>query len=270
MSFYARTFIFNGIPSEFFNLYLGDLLDGTGSSTGIVSTDGSSNISLLTQKIYRRAAPLLYGVEQTPVLQFPFSVYCPDDLQAPDYSDVASWLFGQQQYLKLRICQPDMADVYFNCFLADPQIVRVGNIIRGATFTVICDAPWGYRIPKTYNFSWADGVSVNDTKVLLNQSDNNFYTFPTNLVITANSIGGVINITNTSDENRVLSVTTTGGEIITMNCYDQTIESSLVSTPLDNFNLNWLRLKKGKNVLNITGNILSMTMTHEIAAKIGG
>jgi phage-related protein len=130
--FYGKTFIFDGQPSEFYNLYLGEL---NGSGEG---TTTAQDVTLLTQKVYRRPVPLLYGAEQTPVLSFPLSFYSPDEITAESLSEISGWLFSQQNYKVLRICQNDMSDIYFNCFLTAPQITRVGNIIQAISCTVMC------------------------------------------------------------------------------------------------------------------------------------
>ena len=74
MAFFGRTFIFNDVPSETYGLYLGQS-GSSGEDTNAAGTD----VSLLTQKIYRRPVPLFYGAEQTPVLQFPMSMYTIND-----------------------------------------------------------------------------------------------------------------------------------------------------------------------------------------------
>jgi phage-related protein len=269
MAFYARTFIFNGIPSEFYNIYLGTF-GGSGEDTNATSSD----VALLTQKIYRRPVPLFYGAEQTPVLQFPLAMYSPDrtlEVTAGSFSEVATWLFGQMAYKQLRLCQNDMQEIYFNCFLTAPQITRVGNIIRGMSATVVCDAPWAWKEPisltRTYD---PDAYSVYDSFSIDNESANNFYTFPTNLVIHANIFGGSVTITNIGDNNRQFILTLLPNEIVTINCDLQTVSSNLVTYPLGGFNKNFLRFIQGTNDINITGNIKSLSLTYPVAVKIGG
>jgi len=263
MPFYGRTFIYNGIPSEFFNCYIGDF-GGEGESR----TTGSNNVELLTQKLFRRPAPLLFGAEQTPVLTFPLSAYFQTELTAAEYSGVAGWLFGQQEYKPLRICQNDMEDTYFNCFLTEPDILRIGNMIQGFTTTVVCDAPWGWREPKKYSYTYR-GATASGTIIFFNESANSFYTYPTELMITANRFGGSVTITNVTDNNRQFYITLSPYEIITMNCDLQFISSSIVTYPLENFNKNWLRFLKGRNDLTVLGNISAISITSPIAVKVG-
>ena len=266
MAFSARTFIFDSIPSEVFNVYLGTIND-----SGETTTDASNGISILTQKIYRRPSPLMYGVEQNTVLNVSLSMYMPDGgLDEQSFANVSSWLFGAQEYKILRLCQNDMLDVYLRCFLTDPKVTRIGNFVRGMTCTAVADSPWFWKTPKSYHYSWGDTQTISDTINFFNESENNYYTYPSSLILTANSAGGTISIINTADNDREFLLSISSGEIVTMDCYNQIISSSVANLPLENFNLNFLRFKKGLNVLNIMGGILSMDLTVERAVKIGG
>jgi len=265
MAFYATNFIFDDIPSEFYNLRLGVF-----NSAGEDISAGSDDVNLLTQKLYRRPIPLFWGAEQTPVLTFPLSVYSTSEITAQNYSDIAGWLFGQQNYKELRVCQNDMADVYFNCFLTAPQIVREGNIIRGFTTTAICDSPWGWKESKHYTYTYNTNYYTTDNIAFLNESANSFYTFPTEVKITANLYGGSVTITNTSDGSRQSVLTVLPNEVITINSDLQTISSDLITYPLYNFNLNFPRFIRGTNNLVITGNIYQLEITTPVAVKISG
>jgi len=277
--FYAKNFIFDGITSEQMGLSLGEL-NGSGEAT----TSGGSDIEILSEKIFRKPVPYLYGVEQKPVLEFPLSVYSETEITAGGYSRISGVLFGQQSYKKLRIIQDDMSDVYFNCFLRSPQIIRIGNIIRGITFTVTCDAPWGWREPKTVSYnlqslyptSTLSDLQFYSIPTLYNDSANSYYTYPTNLALTLRSSGGTAHIMNVSDNSRRSTFTFTypGNQTvytfpITLNCELQTLSAPYVDFPLNYFNRKWLRLLKGKNILEITGNVREISITYPIAFKIG-
>jgi hypothetical protein len=264
MPFYGNVFIYDSIPSEFHNISIGEF-NGGGEST----TSGSNNVEPLTQKLFRRPTPLFFGAEQTPVLSFPLSMYCKNEIDALEYSGIAKWLFGQQEYKKLRICQEDMYDTYFNCLMTEPEIMRIGNMIQGFKTNVVCDSPWGWKEPKEYAYTYT-GVNVSDSITLFNESANTFYTYPTLLVITANRFGGGITITNTTDNDREFIIDTLEAyEVITMNCDLQFISSSEITYPLENFNKNWLRFIKGRNDLTITGNVSSISIISPVAVKVG-
>ena len=265
MAFYADTIIFDSIPSEFYNLFLGEI-----NGAGEASTATSQDISLLTQKLYRRPIPLFWGSEQTPVLTFPLSLYSPDEIMAPMFSKISQWLFGAMNYKRLIICQPDMQNIFFQCFLTAPQIVRTGNLITGTTCTVVCNAPWGWTDSWTYSYDYTDiEFLVSDSVIIDNESANNFYTYPT-VTATANIFGGYLDIINTSDANRDFHITLSPYEIITIDCDNQIITSSIENYPIQNFNKNWLRFIPGFNYLTVTGMISSLEITNPQPVKIGG
>jgi phage-related protein len=94
--------------------------------------------------------------------------------------------------------------------------------------------------------------------------------FPT-IVITMNSAGGGLTLTNTTDSSRASVFTTlTASEVLTVNSNLEIISSSTTSPRLTNFNKKWPRFLPGKNALTWTGNISSIQFSYVNAVKIGG
>lgn len=264
MPFSAKTFIFDDIPSEFYNLYIGEINGGGESSMK------GSDVELITEKIYRRPKPYLLGVEQKPVLEFEISTYVPGFLTAETYSTIAGWLFGQQRYKVLRLCQNDMQDVYFNAFFTSPEIIRVGNLIRGFKATIVCDAPWGYKNPKTYTYNNYVGYSMSDTVEFFNESANSAYTYPSDVTIVGNIFGGSVTITNVTDNNRQFIYNIARKETVSFDNDLQIVTSDKYTYPLVYFNKRWLRFVRGYNLLTFSGNITSVSITTPpIEVKIG-
>jgi len=265
MAFHAKNFIFDEKPSEFYNIYLGEF----NNDSSDIATPSSGDVSLLTQKLFRRPTPLFWGSEQLPVLSFPLALYSPDEISAPAFSEIGTWLFGQMEYKTLRICQNDLFDVFFNCFFAAPQSIRTGNIIRGLSCTVICDSPFGWKTPKYYDYTFTNQYLITDYVTFFNESADSAYTYPTELIITANIFGGSVTITNITDNSRQFILTLLPNEVVTLDCNHQFISSSLVTYPLYNFNLSWLRFLPGTNTLKIEGNVSEVEITSPVAVKIG-
>lgn len=206
MSFYARNFIFDGIPSETYGL----IIDSTESGESSDST-ASNEVDIKIQEVYRRAVPYFYGVQQTPVLEFDVSFTTTQgEITAEDSALIQKWLFGQMTYKKLRIVQPDMQDYYFNCFLNTPSIIRVGNIIRGFKCTVVCDSPFAYGEKRTLNLiNGNNNFLTDEVKYIQNLSENNYYTYPENLQIEmSNSLLTPVEITgdNFADDSAGIKV----------------------------------------------------------------
>jgi len=259
MAFWGNTFVFDGVPSELYNLYISSP-DG-----GMISTAGSGDVELLTQKVFRNPKPYLLGVQQSPVLSFDIQFTSPDELMVEDMRTILSWLFGQSQYKKLQIQQLDMDDIYFNCFITAPQIIKVGNLIKGISGTVICDSPFAWAFSKTTTKNYTG--SANETFVLFNTSDNNNYTYPA-VVATIDDFGGTFSITNNTDDGRVFTFTgMSQGEIVTIDNERCIITSSTGLRRLGNFNKQWFRLLKGINSLTIMGNVAQVKITYSPARK---
>lgn len=210
MAFWGKNFIFDNISSEYHGLRI--------SSDSDTSTwSASGQVELKTETIYRRPVPYIYGVQHTPVLEIPATIST-TETEIPAYKAnlIEKWLFGQNKYKQLRIIQDDMEEYYFNCFLLNPEIVRIGNIIRGYSFTITCDAPfaWGETITETYlnptseNNDPTDDFLNGSEFTFYNKSDFQGFTYPTIKVTTLdaginNSEGsiklGYFSMLNTSD-----------------------------------------------------------------------
>jgi phage-related protein len=264
MTFYARSFQYDGIPGETFNLLISQLDDG-----GVSETDGSSKMEIISQKIYRRQNPYFYGATIADVLRFPATIMSPENIDAETYQLIQKWMFSNRTHKKL-LMQDDMGSAYFNCIFNNPQTIRVGNLIYGFNAEVECDSAFGWQYPRTTMYTYSTSV-VDSTKIFNNRSDDaGSYLYPS-LVITMNNIAGGISITNANDANRVFSFTgLSASEVLTMNCGLQTLSSSTGLKRLSNFNKNFLRLVPGINSLRIQGNVASIAMTTQyVAKKIG-
>lgn len=260
MAFWGYTFIFKNIPSETYNLYISSP-DG-----GMIQTAGSGDVELLTQKVFRNPKPYLLGVQQSPVLSFDVQFTSPDELMVEDIRQIQAWLFGQSEYQKLQVQQFDMSDVYFNCFITSPQIIKVGNVIKGIAGTVICDSPFAWSFPKTATRNYTS--LADETIVINNTSDNNYYTYPT-ILATVDTFGGDFSITNNTDNGRVFSFTDLlQDEVLTIDNERSIITSSTGLRRLSNFNKNWFRLVRGVNSLTIFGNVSQLKFTYSPARKL--
>ena len=267
MAFYGRSFIYDGVPSELYGLYIMDI-----NADSINSSMGSSSMEIIEQKIYRKPTPYFYGAFPSPKLQFDFSAYSEKELDAETFEKIQKWLFSSRTYKKFQIDQFDFQNVYFNCFFNEPTIERVGNLIFGFSTKVICDSPYALRHPETTTYSYTTSV-VDSTETYYNQSDDaGDYLYPTSLIITMNNTDGDVYITNLDDNNRVVSFTNIlPNEVLTISPQYQTIQSSTGLKRLANSNKKFLRLVPGRNRLRIQGNVESIQMTNQfIAKKIGG
>lgn len=267
MSFYGRSFIWDGVPSELFGLYIADI-----DANGINTSMGSSSMEIIEKKIFRRPAPYFLGATPSPKLQFEMSAFSENEIDASAFEDIQKFLFSSRNYKRLQVDQPDMQNIYFNAILTDPKINRVGNLIFGLTFTVTCDSPYAYKFPLVTTYTYSSSV-VDSTEVFYNMSDDDgAYLLPNDMIITVNNEGGNVSVTNLDDDNRIMSFTgLQPNEVLTVSSLYQTLESSTGLKRMGNFNKKFLRLIPNRNRLRIQGNLSSFVMTNTfVSKKIGG
>lgn len=261
MAFTGRTFSFDSVPSEVYNLFVSN------TSGGDVQINNGANVEISTENIYQRPMPYTYGVSQTGVLTFPLTVMSPDEITADESGKISRWLFGQLGYKKLQIFQADLTMVYFNCILTSPRTRRIGNKIVGYDFTVVCDSPWAWEFPRSIDRSYTEEV-VFDTLQFDNLSESSDYMRPT-LTMTINSFGGDFTITNDTDAGNDLTMAgLSPNEVITIDNDRMFLTSSSGLRRFSNFNGNWLRLAHGRNNLSLTGNVSRAIMTYQSVRRV--
>lgn len=266
MAFYGNSFLYDNIPSETYGLRISGL-----DADAINQSMGSSAMNIYEQSIYRRPTPYFFGATPSPKLSFSLSAFAEEEMDASHFQLVQKWLFSSRTYKKLQIDQMDMYDIYFNCILNQPEIIRVGNKIQGFSCQVECDSPFAWKFPITTNYTYTQSV-VNDTVTFNNTSDDiGNYVYPI-LVISLNNTGDHVKITNESDNNRVFEfLNLAASEVLTVDCGLETITSSTNLLRLSNFNKKFLRLVPGVNRLHIEADVENIAMTTQfIARKIGG
>lgn len=157
MAFWARSFIFDGTPSENFGLMLYDI-EGHKQDDGVLG----SKIKIKEDRLSRRPSPIHYGTIQNEPLEFKITFGVADadsGLDRFDMSAVAYWLTGHSQYKWLNICQPDMLHVRYKCLITELKQVTVGWLTVAFEATVTCDGPFAYHVPITEFVECADSVT---------------------------------------------------------------------------------------------------------------
>jgi phage-related protein len=262
MAVYTKSFIFDGIASDYYGLFISEIDAG-----GINESMASFDLNVKEEKLFRRNAPYFYGAESDAHLEFEVSAYSEEEISAEDSTFISRWLFGSKNYKKFQYVQPDMQNVFFWAILSSPEAIRSGNIIQGIRFKVTCNAPFGFTFPKTTTYTYTDAV-VNANEMFYNSSDNTSdYLYP-RLVLTMNSTGGDVSITNAEDSGRVFGFTELqADEVLTIDNSLQTISSSSGLKRLGSFNKKWLRFLPNKNNLTIVGNLASIELIYSFVVK---
>ena len=266
MSFFGKTFIYNNISCQAYDLMLYDI--GGGSEE---QQDFASTVSIEEETVGSHWKPYFYGVKYEDRLSFELTFgVVPRRLEKQKFLDryelnaVSKWLTGHKQYLYLDIEQTDMCYVRYRAIITKLSVVSYSQIPWALRATVECDSPYAYTTPMVTTQAINGSATIN----LFNQSALNDYFWPE---MTIAQSGGTFSIINTSDNNRATTFTDLpGGTGLITVSNDHCIiscENGLNLYPY--FNQNFLRLVSGNNILNVTGTG-TLTITCEFPINVGG
>ena len=264
ISYYGNNFVFDDQYSENYGLKI--LTLGSSSAEEI---DAGANVEPFFGATLKKPTRYLYGISQNNVLSFDMQVISDAVIDGVRRSKISKWLFGRQNYCRMIIANPEIHDIFFNCFLLNPKGIYVGSHCHGFSFSVECDAPWAWQNEKTYRFMNSENAYTQRINHY-NDSDNTDYTYP-HLVITTGNTGGTITFQNNSDNGRQFSVANVKAkEIITVDNDRSIITSTSGLNLSENFNKKFFRMVSGKNELVISGDVTKFEMKYSNARKIGG
>ena len=259
MSFYAKTFVFDGTASDSYGLFCAKK-----DSSGIDASPLGSEVTIIEDYVNRRETPYFYGVLFNSKLMFPISFFSEDPIPRERVSEISRWLFGLPTYRQLKIIQDDMGDIYYNCMLMQTSLISIGNQVYGFECIVVCDSPWAYGKDFTYTKTSATGAIV-----VYNNSDNSRYTKPT-ITFTFSEDRENVSIQNTTDtgSSAMTFTSVSEDEVITVNT-DLRIITSTAELIQDRFNGNYMYLVQGNNAITVTGTIDTLTIEYTPARKVG-
>jgi len=262
--FWGKSFIWDGIPSETYNLGIVNF------DTGKINSPAGSDIEIFTKSVYRKPKTYLFGVSQTPVLQFSLTIGSPDYIDGTTRNLIEQYLFGHTTFKILQIFESDLQDIYFNCLITKGVGSYVGNLNIGYECDIVCDSPWAYEFPKTITKTYANDIITDEDYTYYNTSANNDYTYAL-VDFTLNNIGDSFTLTNESDNDRQYIFTgLSNGENIYTDNDRQILTSDTGLRRMTNFNKHWFRLVPGANNLNINGGLSEFILTVQNARKVGG
>ena len=266
MAFEATYFSFDGVPCQKYGLML---LGFGGEGQDDVAFSGRTKI--IEDRRWNSYAPLHYGTEYGDPLSFKLTIgLTPDELDAGraldrwDMQAITGWLTGHTQYKYLEIDQPDLRGVRFKCIITELKPLSHGyNFALEATVT--CDSPFAYKVPEV--FTLASGANT-----VYNPSTVNDWYFP--VVSVAMTDGAGFTLTNAQDSGAACGLTSTPSfatGAFNMDGLRQRIwQTGNLSANLYQFDRgNFLRLKRGNNIITMTGNGTA-SLTCEFPVQVGG
>lgn len=264
MSFLARSFIFDGIASEEFNLVIANI-GNSNQDSGVVG----SELKIIEDRIPRRYRAIHYGTIGNEPLSFPIVFSVAKDntcLDRYDIARVSAWLTCHKQYKKLVIDQTDLGSIYYNCIITGLKQIEIGGKTVGFEAIITCDSPFAYRIVSDTIIECADSLTTT-YHCLSNVND---YYWPDMIIKTS---AAELTISNDTDGTTfTLSGMPSGQKTITINGESLIMESSDGTNLYDCWNVGMpkysLRALRGYNQLTITG-ACTITIKNEFPWNIG-
>ena len=264
--FSAAYFTYDGIYSGQYGLRIATFdattMQETAQTVPTINTIKSAN----SKRFY------LAGVQQKDAPTFQFSLVSELPIDIYNRRDILSCLDGRTSFKPLIIHQNDFNDLTFNCvFVVNSIRYFKGNCI-GFTVTATFESPY-QKLPSIRKTITSDGVE--QTITIINNSDIKYeYIYPTvTFTATKNLDGGEqIIIHNQTDDigglrkfyfKNLFGASDTGNITVTVDNELKKITANSGGDLLQNFcrtdgakmsHKNWLRLRKGENILNININ----------------
>lgn len=253
MAFTATEFIFDGIASSTYGLYIGGTNKNSTTSNGI-------NFSTNTEVSGTGFKQMLLSVRYDAPMVFTLDIFSEEPMDNIMISKIQNWLCGRDGYKKLSIEQKDLAGIYFNCIIGSPKVTYIGNVARMLSVTVTCDSAFAYEVEKEISYS-SSGWTFKNT------SDHWDYLIPNSVEITCR--GGDVKITNTADGRETIIKDRRSGEIITMCEETGVVKSSSGIKMIDSFNKKFIRFLPNDNQFTMQ-NVSSVKIKYEIIRKVVG
>lgn len=208
--FTATSFIYDGIPSEEFNVMIYSFDD-----SDIVEDELWTN-SIVEDRLNTRYDPIFYGININKQLTFELTIGSTEYMTRNEVERVAHWLTSHETYKWLEICQDDMQDFRYNAMFTEVKTAHINGLPVAFKCTVVTDSQFAYEYPIEYSFKIKDGkvmkklsdgtTGLYESAHIFNKSTYNGYIYPMMTIEIADGCEK-FSIINTSDKNRAFILT---------------------------------------------------------------
>jgi len=267
MAFWGTEFIFDGIPCSEFGMMVYHF--GSSGQDDVSFQNGS----IVEDRISSRYDALTYGLVQNQSLEYTLvfganmeSMDANSSLDRYDVESIAAWLTGHSVRKWLVISQSDMEPFRYKCMISELKLITYGDMPWAFSCTVSCDSPFAYRLPEEFAYMVSGETEVR----LFNRSSYNGFYRP-KMEITIHGDDG-ISIQNLSDNNRTFQFSELPGGrslVIYVDNQNQVITNNMDLNLYPCFNMKFMRLVRGDNILKLAGHA-EVKFICEFPANIGG
>ncbi len=248
--FSASYFTYDGVYSGEYGLQIASFDSQSVETTSVFAP------TLTTSKATRAKRFQHNGIKYEQPPTFQFSIISEMPIDELNRRRILAWITGRNQFKVLKIHQQDLDCFTYKCVFTAVDIIFVRGQCHGFQVTATFDSWFCSGKPAILEFA-GNGSTV--TKTIVNKSDiYDDYVYPSIELVGVQNLGSNIfcTIKNNTDNNaRVTQFSgLANSETLFLDGETRVINNSNDLGRLSCFNKNWLRLKKGKNVLEITVN----------------
>lgn len=267
MAFWGTEFIFDGVPCSEFGLMVYHF--GSSGQEDVNFQNGE----IVEDRIPGRYDALTYGLVQNQSLEYTLvfganmeSIDANRSIDRYEVETVAAWLTGYSTRKWLTIIQDDMESFRYKCFISELKLITYGDMPWAFSCRVSCDSPFAYSLPEEYSYT----VNGEEQVILFNRSSFNGFYRPA--IEIAMHGGSDVSIQNLSDGNRTFRFAgLPGGNslVIYIDNKNQVITDNMDLNLYPYFNMKFMRLVRGDNILKIKGKA-TVKFICEFPVNIGG
>lgn len=260
-------FIYDNMPSWEY-----DLLFVNAETDRMVSLAGDIDLVTIFNKQGKRNYLIGENYKDASI-SFPIEVMTDNDRPIPAYArrGIEKWLFGQRNYKKLYLSDPncvyqdefDAAGItqnsqYLNCVFRNPEKLEGNGGVIGYRFDVVCDSALAWEDPTICKFDFNDRSPSKVQSVLIDvNTDLKDYVYP-KVTIKMGSIGGDVRVINMTDSASRSTLFTGITPNITFTINGNGI-NYISGDNYKKFSLrNFPRLLDGTNTISVTGDVESI------------
>lgn len=267
MAFWGNEFIFDGIPCSEFGLMVYHF--GSNGQDDVNFQNGD----IIEDRIPSRYDALTYGLVQNQSLEYTLvfganmeSLDKNSSLDRYDVEAITAWLTGHSVRKWLVISQTDMESFRYKCMISELRLITYGDMPWAFSCKVSCDSPFAYTMPEEFTYS-VNGES--QVRLFNRSSYNGFYRPKMEIAVYSDRN---LSIQNLSDGNRLFQFSELPGGnslIIYMDNKNQVITNNMDLNLYPYFNMKFMRLVRGDNILKLTGRA-EIKFICEFPVNIGG
>lgn len=157
-----------------------------------------------------------------------------------EISHFRRWLNSKTNQKFIPIYDEEKFDViYYYGTFTDVDAIYIGGEIIGLTLSFLANAPWGYQDNTTFTATIDDGGG---TFTIYDDADEVGFSYPESIIITCNESGD-LTLNNSLDEHSFVLNNVTSGEVLTIDCRNKILTSSITHDGLYNdFNYRYPRI----------------------------